>query len=355
MSWRSFQLLVVFPLVLLFTACDSGSGQGKKSGEGSAVPASLARTSLLPIPGELEAAHSVMVAPPAIERMWQYSIKRMVPENTHVGKGTVVVEFDDKPVRERLIEKQSELKQWRSELNNTLLKERQTAKDDILAIEEKRAEFEKAERRANILDQSMSRNEREKAAIDFEIASNDLRLARELAEMHKRTGELRISMAKHRVARSEGEVAVLKAEVEKLKVKASISGLVQYVANWKGEKPSAGETVRFGQPVIQISDLSEMRVRAQADEVDKAHLVTGADVEVLIDGAEAITLRGRILELGRVVRDRAKGDRRRVLDLLVGLDEGDGASLKPGMTASLSLDVTASESQASSAGGCCAH
>ena len=326
-------------LTLLLTAC---SGE-----EITETAHRSARTSILPIAGELESARSVMVAPPAIDRMWQYSIKRMVPENSHVEEGEVVVAFDDKAVRERLIEKKSELKQWRSELNNTLLKEKQTAKDDILAIEEKRAEFEKAERRAKILDQSMSRIEREKAAIDFEIARNDLTLARKLAEMHKRTGELRISMARHKVARSEGEVAVLESEVEKLKVKASISGLVQYVANWKGEKPSAGESVRFGQPVLQISDLSQMRVRAQADEVDKAYLSIGTDVAVAIDGAEAVTLRGEILELGRVVRDRATGDRRRVVDLLVGLEETGGSSLKPGMTASLSLGDPAGKKLAS--------
>ncbi|WP_428820949.1 HlyD family secretion protein [Microbulbifer sp. MCCC 1A16149] len=326
-------------LTLLLTAC---SGE-----EITETTHRSARTSILPIAGELESARSVMVAPPAIDRMWQYSIKRMAPENSHVEEGEVVVAFDDKAVRERLIEKKSELKQWRSELNNTLLKEKQTAKDDILAIEEKRAEFEKAERRAKILDQSMSRIEREKAAIDFEIARNDLTLARKLAEMHKRTGELRISMARHKVARSEGEVAVLESEVEKLKVKASISGLVQYVANWKGEKPSAGESVRFGQPVLQISDLSQMRVRAQADEVDKAYLSIGTGVAVAIDGAEAVTLRGEILELGRVVRDRATGDRRRVVDLLVGLEETGGSSLKPGMTASLSLGDPAGKKLAS--------
>jgi len=334
---------VALALALVLAACSSGEGgEPLAAGAARAVPES--------IPGELESVRSVMVAPPAIERMWQYSIKRMVAENSHVEKGTVVVEFDDKQVRERLIEKKSELKQWRSELNNTLLKEKQTAKDDVLAIEEKRAAYEKAERRANILDQSMSRIEREKAAIDFEIAGNDLKLAREMAAMHKRTGELRISMARHRVARWEGEVAVLVAEREKLKVKASIGGLVQYVANWKGEKPSEGESVRFGQPIMQISDLSEMRVRAQADEVDKAYLTVGADVEVVIDGAEAVTLRGHILELGRVVRDRARGDRRRVLDLLVGLDEGDGNALKPGMTASLSLFTPVGEQPAQVAG-----
>ena len=329
-------------MALLLAACSGG--------ERDKVATVAERGSMQPIPGELESARSMMVAPPAIKRMWQYSIKRMVPENSHVEKGTVVVEFDDKSVREGLIEKKSELKRQRSELNNTLLKEGQTAKDDILSIEEKRAEFEKAERRANILDQSMSRIEREKAAIDFEIARNDLALARELAEMHKRTGALRISMARHKVARYEGEVAALEAEMEKLKVKASIGGLVQYVANWKGEKPAAGESVRFGQPVLQISDLGQIRVRAQADEVDKAFLRIGTGVEVAIDGAEAITLNGQILELGRVVRDRARGDRRRVVDLLVGLEEVGSTSLKPGMTASLTLGGSNGKQMAPPAG-----
>ncbi|WP_288130207.1 HlyD family efflux transporter periplasmic adaptor subunit [Microbulbifer sp.] len=344
-------------LAFLVTACgdnsagDSSAG-GSTSGKVDGAPVAAVRSSPLSVSGELESARAVMVAPPAIHRMWQYNIKHMVPENSFVEEGMVVVEFGDKPVRERLIEKQSELKHWRSELNNTLLKEKQIAKDDILAIEEKRAEFEKAQRRASILDHSMSRNEREKAAIDFEIASNDLALVRKLAEMHKRTGALRISMARRKVTRFEGEVAGLEAELEKLKVKASIGGLVQYVANWKGEKPSEGESVRFGQPVIQISDLSQMRVRAQADEVDKAFLRVGADMEVVIDGAEAITLRGRIQEQGRVVRDRARGDRRRVVDLLVGLEDDGSRTLKPGMTAALSLIASTSqgEQQVSSTG-----
>jgi len=318
-------------LALFLAACSGEQGEKISAAE---------RIALQPIPGELESERSVTMAPPSITRMWQYSIKRMVAENAQVEKGTVVIEFDDKPVREKLIEKQSELKQLRSELNNTILKEEQTAKDDVLAIEEKRAEFEKAERRAGILDQSMSRNEREKAAIDFEIATNDLQLARELAEMHKRTGALRISMARHKVERAEGEVAVLQAEVDKLKVKAPIGGLVQYVANWNGEKPSEGESVRFGQPVLQISDLRRMQVRAQADEVDKPYLAAGAEVEVVIDGARGMTRRGRIVELGRVVRDRASGDRRRVIDLLVGLEAGGTEGLKPGMTASLSVKTS---------------
>ena len=315
-------------LCLVLVAC-SEAPQGRDS--------SAQASDLPPITGELESARSVMVAPPSISRMWQYSIKELAAENTAVEEGQVVVAFDDKPVRERLIEKQAELDQARSELGNTGLKEEQVAEDDKLAIEEKRAEYEKARRRAEILDHSMSRNERQKAAIDFEIASNDLRQARELAELHKRTRALNITLAQRKVERLEAETNALQAEVDKLKVRAPIAGLVQYLPNWNGEKPSEGESVRFGQPVLQISDLAQIQVRAQADEVDKPHLSIGSEVDVTIDGAQARTLRGRIIELGSVVRDRARGDRRRVIDLLVDLEENPERSLKPGMTAAITV------------------
>ncbi|AOS95686.1 putative efflux pump membrane fusion protein [Microbulbifer aggregans] len=321
-------------LALLLGACAEAPDNGRTAVSENALP---------PIAGELESARAVMVAPPSISRMWQYSIKQLVPENTHVKEGEVVVAFDDKPVRERLIDKKAELEQARSELGNIVLKEEQIAEDDKLAVEEKRAEYEKAQRRAQILDHSMSRNERQKAAIDFEVATNDLQLARELAELHKRTRALNVSLAEGKVEQLEAETAALQAEVNKLRVVAPIAGLVQYLPNWQGEKPSEGESVRFGQPVLQISDLSQMQVRGQADEVDKARLFVGAEVDVTIDSAEARTLSGRIIELGSVVRDRARGDRRRVIDLLVGLDPESEADLKPGMTASIVLAPSGAE------------
>ena len=318
-----------FVLVALILSGCSGDGESSQKKAGEPL--------LPPITGELESGRAVKIAPPSISRMWQYSIKKMVAENAHVEKGDLVVAFDDKPVRERLIEKKAELSQARSELSNTLNKEEQKARDNALAIEEKRAAYKKARERAEIVDNSLSKNERMKSAIDFEIAANDLEEAKALAELHKQSSALKISLAKRKIEQLESETAQLRAEVEKLSVKAPIGGLVQYIPNWDGEKPSEGESVRFGQPVVLISDLSQMQLRATADEVDKAHLKLGEAVDVVIDGAQARTFRGTVTELGSVVRDRARGDRRRVIDLLVGLDQAAAEGLKPGMTASINF------------------
>ncbi|WOX05262.1 HlyD family secretion protein [Microbulbifer pacificus] len=290
----------------------------------------------LAINGELAAARSVRVAPPSISRMWNYNIKTLIPENSYVSVGDLVVAFDDKPIKDALQDKQAELKQAESELENSQLQETRTERDDALAIEEKRAEYEKNRRKSEILDQSMSRNERRKAQIDYQVASNDLELAQAMAKLHRNTGALTISLAERKVQRLKQEVSVLQDEVAKLKVTASIAGLVQYVPNWEGEKPSEGDSVRFGQPVLDISDLSQMQFRAQIDEADKTRFAVGAPVSLVLDGIAGSSLQGEVAELGNVVRDRARDDRRRVIDLRVTLSSAE-TELRPGMTAVINL------------------
>ena len=308
--------------------------------DGDTGPSSALQKNELVINGELEATRAVKVAPPSISRMWNYNIKTLVAENTHVAKGDLVVAFDDKPVRDNLQDKQAELEQARSELENVHLQESRSRRDDALSIEEKRAEYEKAKRKADILDHSMSRNDRLKARIDYKVAKNDLALANALEKLHRETGALNVSLAERKVERLEQETGALQAEMDKLKVRASIAGLVQYLPNWEGEKPSEGDSVRFGQPVLEISDLEQMQLRAHIDEADKTRFTEGATVDVVLDGIAGSSLRGTVAELGIVVRDRARGDHRRVIDMLVAVDTGDEV-IRPGMTAVVNLPISA--------------
>lgn len=66
--------------------------------------------------GELESKSRALIAPPSIKRMWQYKIKLLMPENTTVQKGQIVVSFDDQTVRDRLMEYNSKLSQAQKEL-----------------------------------------------------------------------------------------------------------------------------------------------------------------------------------------------------------------------------------------------
>ena len=73
--------------------------------------------------GELESQQTAMIAPPSIARMWQYQIKQLVPENSQVKKGQILVSFDDQKVTDRLIDKQADLARAEKELENKIVKE----------------------------------------------------------------------------------------------------------------------------------------------------------------------------------------------------------------------------------------
>jgi HlyD family secretion protein len=135
--------------MLLLTACNDDEQQHylvKKSDIAITVNAN----------GELESSTSAIIAPPSVARMWQYQIKTMLAENTQVKKGQVVVSFDDKQVRDKLIDKQSSLERAKKQLENAQNKELIKEQELTLSVAEMKMNYDKAKRKAEIVDQSRS-------------------------------------------------------------------------------------------------------------------------------------------------------------------------------------------------------
>ena len=282
--------------------------------------------------GELESMEKILVAPPSVNGMWQYQIKQMVAENTQVAKGQVVVSFDDKKVRERLIEKQAKLDQAHKKLENQRAKEEATQQELILVVAEKQMEYTKAERISEIVDQSLSANERRKNEIKFTIAENDLFLARKKLSYHLDTTELNIKLAQASVMRLTNKVNRFKSDVERLKVKAPMAGIVLYKADWDGEKPAVGENVQFGQPVMELAVLEKMQVKAQIDEPDSGAILPGQPVTITLGGTQELVFQGKVKSLGSVFRQKSRQDRRLILDVIIAIDKVDPKLMRPGMT-----------------------
>jgi HlyD family secretion protein len=287
--------------------------------------------------GELESKQTAMIAPPSVSRMWQYQIKQLTPENTRVKKGQLIVSFDSKKVMDRLIDKQADLDRAQKELENKEIKETETEQEFILNIAEKEMEYEKAQRKADIIDNSRSENERQKSVIDFTIAENDLFLAKEKLKFHLNNKALNLKLAKGKVNRLSAEVDDFKRDIERLKVKAPIEGMVIYRANWQGEKPAVGESVQFGQPIVELAVIEQMQLKAQIAEPDSGKIKLGQQVKIMIDGTQEIVLQGEIVELGRVFRDKSSQDKRRVFDAIIAFEQPKDSTIRPGMTARIEV------------------
>lgn len=286
--------------------------------------------------GELESKTTVIIAPPSVSRMWQYPIKQIIPENTQVKKGEFLIAFDDKKVRDRMSDKQASLNRAIKELENKKLKEIETEQALILGIAEKEMMHEKAQRKANILDNSRSDNDRKKSVIDFTIAKDDLFLAHQKLKFHQSNKQLNIKQMSSKVDRLTSEVNQLKHDINRLNVKSPINGMVIYRSNWEGEKPAAGESVQFGQPVMEIAVIEKMQLKAQVAEPDSGKVAAGQRVKITLDGTQEIVIEGTIESLGRVFRDKSFQDKRRIFDVIISFDSTD-PRLRPGMTARVDI------------------
>ncbi|GHF00959.1 efflux RND transporter periplasmic adaptor subunit [Thalassotalea profundi] len=287
--------------------------------------------------GELESKNTASISPPSVSRMWQYQIKKLIPENTKVKKGQVVVAFDDKKVTEKLIEKQGELEQAQKELANKALKETEVEQELVLSLAERKMQYDKAKRIAEIVDNSRSENERKKREIDFTIANNDWVLAKEKLAYHRKNTALNLKLAEKKVNRLNVRVNGLKSDIERLKVKAPIDGMVIYRSNWEGEKPAEGETVNFGQPIIELSVIEDMQLKAQILEPDSGLIAIGQRVKITIDGTQEIVSWGKVTSLGNVFRDKTNQDRKRIFDAIIEFDQIDSKIMRPGMTARIEV------------------
>lgn len=287
--------------------------------------------------GELESKQRAFLGPPTIPRMWQHQIKYMLPENSQAKKGQLVVSFDDKKVQERLRDNMGKQAQAQKELEN---KKRQEAAEEqklVLALAEKKMEFEKAQRKAKIVDNSSSKVEQQKAQIDFTIAENDLTLATKTLQFHRDNMQVNIKRAQAKLDRLTSKVNALNGYINRLKVKASMDGLVIYKSDWNGEKPSIGGNVQMGQSVIELAVIEQMQVKAQIEEPDSGNIRIGQTVNITFDSAKDKLFKGKIDSLGKVFREKSWQDKRKVFDVIIALDNIDAQVMRPGMTARIEV------------------
>lgn len=324
-----------------FGSCLSLITQGCGQAPTASIIAEVATTQSTNITGsgELESKTTAMVGPPSVSRMWQYQIKQLIPENSKVKKGDVIAAFDSKKVSDRLIDKRAELDTSQKKLENKKREEVKSEQSLILDVAEKQMEFDKAKRKFEIVDNSRSDNDRLKAEIDHTIAENDLFLSQNKLSFHYDNTQLNLTRAQAKVDRLTNQVNDIQKDIKKLTITAPIDGMVIYKEKYDGEKPAVGESVNFGQPIIEIAVIEAMQLKAQIAEPDSGQIALGQKVKISLDGTQELVVQGKIVTLGRVFRDNSSQDKKRIIDVIIEFDETDINIMRPGMTARIEVQI----------------
>jgi HlyD family secretion protein len=282
------------------------------------------------VEGELAAVRSTEIGAPAVTEM-DFKIAFLAPEGTVVKKGQPVLGFDTEVLNRQLGEKSAELAEATKKVEQKEVDLRMKLLDLEQQIAQAEADLGKATLKAEVPAEVQQRVELQKAQLDQKGRERDLAnlQAEKRATVASAEAELR-SLRSER-DRARGRVEALQASIVKMSVTAAQDGVVIYRTNWRDEKKKVGDSVWFGETVLAIPDLAEMRGDGFVDEADGGSVAEGQPVTLRLEARSDLDIRGRVKRLGRSVRQRSWRTPGKVFKLEVALERTDATLMRPAM------------------------
>ena len=223
-----------------------------------------------------------------------------------VKKGDVVARFDDENTRTTLEEFRASVKQNRSNMSTLLAQIEVMRKSHSLSISQAKSDLDTAN-----LDYQTK-------AVRSRIDAENYRLVAEeaqatykqvLTEVPLMETSLSSQYKSAQLALQEGEAELKRQEanLERLSLRAPLNGLVVVqTVQRRGSSDAAqikvGDSVGFGQPVMQIVDTNSMIVNAAVNQVNAELIRVGTRAEVRFDAFSDIVLPAEVYSVGAMTR-----------------------------------------------------
>ncbi|HVS64780.1 MAG TPA: efflux RND transporter periplasmic adaptor subunit [Thermoanaerobaculia bacterium] len=292
--------------------------------------------------GELEAAEAVQFITPNVG-MWPLQVQRLLPNGARVRAGEIVVEFDNSNLLTTLDNQQGTVIRAQADLEATRSLQAEQVREKELALEQRKAEAEKARISASLPPGL-------KADIEYEKLQLELRRA-ELAEE-----EARASLGSTREA-ARAEIGIKEVELERawqdlrhaehsleqVVLRAPEDGILVVHNNRQLDRTfQSSDAAQPGEAVASLPDLETLRVRARLFDVDEGDLRTGAPVSITLDAYSERRFEGVIREVQKIAQQPSRRSSRRTFDVLVELGAIDLDLMLPGMSAKITVEETVS-------------
>lgn len=290
-----------------------------------------------PATGVLAAARSVDVTAPISANPHFFKIARLAPEGVRVRSGDTIMELDVQEVKRQAEDDRAEAGKTKDQRGKRQLEYDLMLRDLRVRIEEARVQEEAAGLRQSIEPHLLPAQERRQYQLEFEQAreAHALLDARLAATAQMKTSEL--AVLDRTLANVELRLQRARALQEALTVKAPIAGTLIYKVMADGAKRKVGEQTCHHEVILQIPDLSTLRIEAMVNEEHAGALRVGQLARIRLDALPDLPLTGRVTAVGAALHTK-RDNPIKVVDVLVDLGRPD-ARLSPGMTATLRIEV----------------
>jgi HlyD family secretion protein len=292
----------------------------------------------IPIIGSLNAARSVDITAPISNDPHFFKIARMAPEGSQVEAGQMVMDLDTQEINQKLREYQAELGKNEEELKKRRLEYDAQTRDLRVAMEEAKVKLETTRHKLQADPEIQSARERKQFQIEFEQADQQSKLLAQKLDSIERMSRAELSVFENNIAKNKLRVEQTENRQKACVVKAPIAGTLIYKVLAGNIKRKVGEQTCHHEVILQIPDLSTLRLEAMIEEAYAGRVQPGQTVRIKIDALPDEKLTGRVVSVGSVLRMRRWDNPVKVIDAVIELGQKIG-KLSPGMTATGQIEV----------------
>lgn len=293
--------------------------------------------------GELKSAESVQVTAPQTPDL---KIVQLAENGKPIRQGEVVVRFDESAQEDTLIERQTQLRQVDSEIEQAEAQHAITDERNEMSIMQSTYNVERAELEAS-KQEILAEIEAAKAKIDVDIARGELQKSETNAEASDMSQEADLERLQERKNKALRDVNLSQTYLRSMVLRAPRDGIVHILSNNRAQgsfgtaRPpfQEGDTVWTGAAIAEIPNLSSLRVEFRVDEVDRGRVSEGQETRIRIDAVPDATLGGAVSWLSPIatlVYNRLPPEKNfPAYSSIARIDE----RLRPGMSATVEIVV----------------
>lgn len=330
--------LLALLLCLLCLAPLAGCLEGARAeGEAGAAASDLVvrrgafRERIL-LTGALEAERGEALIVPRTDT-WQLQIRWLAEDGTRVKAGDRLVEFDNSSFASEIEEKRLAASEAESQLDQTEAQARTTTAEKEFALEQRRADLEKARVAAAVPKELVSLSDYQENQLALRRAQIELAKAETDLAAHRKASAAEISVQQIALERARREIRAAEEAISALTLTAPRDGIVLVAQHpWEGRKIHEGDSVWTGMTVASLPDLSSMMVKAALSDVDDGRIAPGRRVACILDAYPSTSFPGRIVEITPVAQASRQTPLLRSFPVRIALDRPDVERMRPGMS-----------------------
>lgn len=237
--------------------------------------------------GSIRPAKSIILSAPT--QAGELQIVKLAKNGSAVASGDVLVEFDATMLRQRMQEKQSELKQAAAEIDQAKAQQKITEEQDQSAVMKAKYDLERARLDLGKRD-LVSKLEYEQAKLAVADAELKLHESEEKARSNRTAAEADLAAKLRKRDKAQFDFDRAKRGLDALIIKAPTGGTVNIMPNYRASSMFGAE-VEFregdrawpGANIVELPDLSSIHLEARLDESDRGRLKVGQSATVKIE------------------------------------------------------------------------